>query len=94
MVQGKGVEHYLADATLYLEFFGIVAVGWQWLLQGVAAQRALRKECTAADKNFYTGKMFALRYFFNYEMPKTAALARRLTDGDGLTVEMKSAFFG
>jgi len=89
----KGVEHYLADATLYLEFFGIVAVAWQWLLQGSAAQKALKNECTAMDWNFYTGKMFTLRYFFRYELTKTAALAQRLKEADGLTVEMKSEFF-
>lgn len=27
-----GPEKYLADATLYLEMFGIVAIAWQWLL--------------------------------------------------------------
>jgi hypothetical protein len=34
--QNQGAEHFLADATLYLEFFGIVTVAWQWLLQGIA----------------------------------------------------------
>jgi hypothetical protein len=27
--------------TLYLEFFGLIAVGWQWLLQALVAQKAL-----------------------------------------------------
>ncbi len=37
------MEEFLADATLYLEFFGIIAMAWQWLIQGMAAQKALRR---------------------------------------------------
>ena len=33
----KGPDAFLADATLFLEMFGIVAVAWQWLLQAIAA---------------------------------------------------------
>lgn len=89
----KDVECYLADATLYLEFFGITAMGWQWLLQGVAVQKAMEKGHTPVDDHFYRGKMFALRYFYRYEIPKTAALARSLMDPDILTVDMKSELF-
>ncbi len=34
IAQQEGPEAFLADATLYLEFFGHVAIAWQWLLQG------------------------------------------------------------
>jgi hypothetical protein len=37
--------------------------------------------------------MFALRYFFAYEIPKTLGLAKRLLDDDRLTVEMQTDFF-
>jgi butyryl-CoA dehydrogenase len=29
--KSAGTERYLADATLYLELFGIITIGWQWL---------------------------------------------------------------
>jgi alkylation response protein AidB-like acyl-CoA dehydrogenase len=89
----KGAEYYLADATLFLEFFGITAIGWQWLLQGIAVQKAMKKGYPPADDHFYRGKMFALRYFFRYEIPKTQALAQSLMDPDILTVDMKSELF-
>jgi butyryl-CoA dehydrogenase len=89
----QGPEHFLADATLYLEFFGIIAIAWQWLLQGISIQTALNNECSKTDFNFYQGKMFTLRYFFGYELPKTEGLAKRLMAGDGLTVEMENEFF-
>ena len=59
------IERYLADATLYLEFFGIIAVAWQWLVQGVAAEKALQKNATDASKLFYRGKIETLRYSFS-----------------------------
>jgi butyryl-CoA dehydrogenase len=88
-----GPETYLADATLYLEFFGTITIAWQWLLQGLAAQKALNNGAKKKDLNFYEGKMFTLRYFFGYELPKTLGLAKRLMDDDRLTVEMQTEHF-
>ena len=93
IAQQQGPEAFLADATLYLEFFSIVTIAWQWLLQGVAVQKSLNNGAKKRDQNFYQGKMFTLRYFFAYELPKTLGLARRLLDEDRLTVEMQTAFF-
>ncbi len=93
LAQSKGPEVFLADATLYLEFFGIVSIAWQWLLQAVHVQKALGQKPTGADADFYQGKMYAFRYFFRYELPKIEGLAKRLTDGDAFTVEMKDTLF-
>jgi len=86
-------EAFLADATLYLEFFGIITIAWQWLQQGLAAQNALLSGAAKKDLNFYEGKMFTLKYFFAYELPKTLGLAQRLMDDDRLTVEMQTEHF-
>jgi len=86
-------EKFLADATLYLEYFGIIVIAWQWLLQGVAVQQALSDKPKKKDMDFYTGKMFTLRYFYAYELPKTMALQARLTSEDFITVEMQAAYF-
>ncbi|RPJ14020.1 MAG: acyl-CoA dehydrogenase [Desulfobacteraceae bacterium] len=89
----KGAEFFLADATLYLELFGIVAIAWQWLLQGIAVRKALQNASNKKDIAFYQGKFIALRYFFGYELPKTLGLAERLLNGDGLTVVMTAELF-
>ena len=89
----KGPEVFLADATLFLEFFGVVAVAWQWVVQAIAAQQALSGKLSAADRNFYKGKLFACRYFLGYELPKTEGLAVRLMEKDPVTMEMETAFF-
>jgi alkylation response protein AidB-like acyl-CoA dehydrogenase len=89
----RGPEIFLADACLYLEMFGIVAVAWQWLLQAMAAGKALETRQSSRNKNFYRGKQFAFQYFYRYELPKIKGLSARLTDGDALTVEMPAACF-
>lgn len=82
-------EAFLADATLYLELFGTVAVAWQWLRQGIAALRGLSSGPSEAEGRFYQGKLYTLRYFFGYELPKTEGLARRLSDPDRVTLELR-----
>jgi butyryl-CoA dehydrogenase len=86
-------ERFLADATLYLEFFGIICVAWQWLVQAMAVMKALRNCSDGGESNFYRGKFFAFRYFFEYELPKIQGLAKRLMKSDGLTVEIKPEHF-
>jgi hypothetical protein len=85
---------FLADATLYLDLFGIVAVAWQWLLQAVTAAKAMAADPASADADFYRGKIHTCRYFFAYELPKISGLAVCLkASGDGLTVAMKPEWF-
>jgi alkylation response protein AidB-like acyl-CoA dehydrogenase len=86
-------ERFLADATLYLEFFGIICVAWQWLVQASAVVKALRNLPDGVESDFYTGKFFAFRYFFEYELPKIQGLAQRLMNSDGLTVEIRPEYF-
>ncbi len=93
-VAAKGnPELFLADATLYLELFGIVAIAWQWLKQGISGVKGLDAAASEKEKNFYQGKLYALRFFFAYELLKMEGLSKRLMNGDGLTVEMQERFF-
>ena len=73
------------------------AVNWKHNIENTnmksAVQKALDGSTTKKDDNFYQGKMFTLRYFFAYELPKTQGLVKRLLDDDRLTVEMQTNFF-
>ena len=89
----KGSEIFLADATLYLEYFGIITIAWQWLLQGIAICKAMEKNPKKGDLNFYKGKLLTFKFFYAYELPKIMGLEKRLMDDDPVTVEMKSEFF-
>ncbi|MEK7862546.1 MAG: acyl-CoA dehydrogenase, partial [Chloroflexota bacterium] len=75
-------ERALANATLYLDSLGHVVVAWRWLVQALAATRAL-PAAGAADRDFYAGKLAACRFFFRYELPRITpvlALLRTLDD--------------
>jgi butyryl-CoA dehydrogenase len=85
-------EVFLADATLYLEYFGTVIIAWQWLRQATVASIALQNELPAEEYDFYQGKVYTCRYFFEYELPKTSGLAYRLTSEDRLTLEIEESF--
>ncbi|MDX5476993.1 MAG: acyl-CoA dehydrogenase, partial [Cyclobacteriaceae bacterium] len=81
----------LADATLYLEYIGILTIAWQWLKQGMTAQEQLEKG--SSEQEFYQGKIMCLRYFFEYELVKMDALGKRLLSTDMPTLEMQEDWF-
>ena len=56
----SNTEAFLADANLFMEFCGLMVIGWQWLKQGVSACRLLGKN--AGDVLFYESKIRTLRY--------------------------------
>ncbi len=85
-------EVFLSDATLYLEFFGIVTVAWLWLKQGEVAQKAIDAGAEGDDYLFYQGKVYTMKYYFEYELPKIQALRDRLVSEERLTLDIDSAF--
>jgi alkylation response protein AidB-like acyl-CoA dehydrogenase len=89
----KDLEIFLSDATLYLELFGIMTIAWQWLVQAIKAEEALLVGATGDDADFYQGKIFTLRYFYEYELVKIDSLMKRLLSEDNVTVEMQAGWF-
>ena len=80
-------EIFLSDANLYMELFGLINIGWQWLKQGVKAQQKLNEnDSSENDKKFYQSKLHTMKFFFHYELRKTKALRARLMDTEVLTV--------
>ncbi len=88
---GIKTEEFLADASLYLEYNGILTIAWQWLKQAIIAQEQLDKG--NPEKSFYQGKIMCLRYFFEYELVKMDALGKRLVSPDMPTLEMHEEWF-
>lgn len=87
----KGVEYMLSDATLYLEYFGIVTIAWIWLKQGIVAEKQLAtQEVSENDTIFYKSKKAALQYFFDYELPKTKALYSQLINPNKITLNISN----
>ncbi|MCU0324685.1 MAG: acyl-CoA dehydrogenase [Spirosomaceae bacterium] len=85
-------ESFLADATLFLEMFGIITIAWQWMRQAVAAHKALAT-AEGEDLNFYKGKITTARYFYEYELVKVDSLAKRLLSNEMVTIDMQTEWF-
>jgi alkylation response protein AidB-like acyl-CoA dehydrogenase len=83
---GSGdVEAALANSVIYLEAFGHIVIAWMWLEQVMAAN--------GRSGDFYDGKRQAARYFFRYELPKTAPQLDLLESLDRTTLEMRDHWF-
>lgn len=82
------VEHYMADANLFMEYCGLLTVAWQWLKQGIIAEQALRKnEMPEKQKDFYISKLETMKFYYKYELPKTTALAISLMHPEKITLK-------
>jgi alkylation response protein AidB-like acyl-CoA dehydrogenase len=93
MATTEKAEVFLADATLYLEYFGHVTIGWQWLKQAIAAHTGLHQAEGAKEKAFYESKILTAQYFMEYELPKTKGLHQRLQSSERVTMNIASQHF-
>jgi butyryl-CoA dehydrogenase len=91
--QSGDFERYLADATIFMDLFGTIVIGWQWLKIGVAAQYALDGETKPYSNEFYESKIHCLKFFYKYEMSRCKGLAKTMMDELELTVDMNLDYF-
>lgn len=77
-------EAALANATVYLEAAGHIVIAWTWLEQFLTAE--------GKEGDFYEGKRQATRYFFRFELPKTAPQLDLLATLDATTRETDPAW--
>ncbi len=84
-------ERALANASVYLEAMGHVMVAWMWLRQALAATRALGA-ASAADADFYRGKLAACRYFFRWELPRIGPQLALLDSLDSTSLDTQPAW--
>jgi len=86
-------ERFLSDATVFMEFFGNIVVGWLWLEMATKAQGALNSGATQYTSDFYNAKKHAMKFYFKYELTKTTALAEVLMNKEVLTVASDTKMF-
>lgn len=90
----KGPEAYLADASLFLEMFGVIVIAWQWLTMADAACLAMDQKGTRKKEIlFYEGKRHVAQYFFAYELPKIQGLAHTLGASAQMTLTVPADCF-
>ena len=80
-------EKALANATLYLDAFGQVVVGWLWVRQALKALVGLGGPGEQTE-DFYQGKLRACDYFCRYELPGVVATAELLQSVDSTALDM------
>lgn len=78
-------ERTLANASVYLEAVGHLAMAWIWLEQALAIG--------AAPGDFADGKRQATRYFFRWELPRVQVGFDLLDSLDDTTLTMRDAWF-
>jgi butyryl-CoA dehydrogenase len=78
---------YLADATLFMEYFSTMVVAWQWLKMGVKAQQMLDAADATYSEDFLNSKIHTMRFFFHYELPATAGLKEIIMNPEMLTLQ-------
>lgn len=80
------VDRYLADATVFMEMAGYIVIGWQWLKQAlVAVEKLAVKDFHSNSESFCQSKVHTMEFYFQYELPHTAACAKTILASRQLT---------
>ena len=75
----------LANASVYLEAFGHIAIAWIWLEQAIAAH--------GKASDFHDGKRQAARYFFHWELPRSMPSSTCWPASTARTLDMQDEWF-
>jgi butyryl-CoA dehydrogenase len=81
----------LSNAMAYMQAFGHTVIAWIWLDVTRAALRQLASG--QGDADFLRGKLQAMRYFYAYELPQTAAWLTVVSSCDPVCREMRDEWF-
>lgn len=79
-------ERFLADASLFMEYFSTIVIAWQWLKIGTEAKQSLITGNKPYGDEFYESKILTLKFFFRYELPKTMGLKETILTSEALTI--------
>jgi len=86
-------EEALANATPYMQAFGHVVVAWLWL--DVALTSLCRLDAGKGDQEpaFQHGKLQAMHYFFDFELPKIDPWLAVAASRNSVCREMREEWF-
>ena len=86
-------ERYLADATVFMDFFGTIVMGWQWLKMAAIAKLTMKNGDGNQSPEFYRSKVQTMKFFFTYELIKTKGLAKTIMNDEELTINATDEMF-
>ncbi|WP_202311445.1 acyl-CoA dehydrogenase [Mesorhizobium sp. L-8-10] len=85
----------LANATIYLDAFGHIIIGWMWLRQAIVATKALAAGgLCPVERAFYEGKLLTCRYFNRHELPLARGRLALSGSLDRTCLDAPGAMFG
>ena len=86
-------ERFLADATVFMDFFGTIVIGWQWLKTATSAKELLKDKSGSQLDEFYESKIHTMKFFYTYEMTRTRGLAKTIMNTEELTISVSNEMF-
>ena len=82
-----------SNSVSYLTMFGHITIAWLWLQQGSIATSALEKSPHIDEQKFYQGKLQAMKYFFNSELPLTYHWGSLVKNIDSTSFDTQADWF-
>ncbi|MDY8136351.1 acyl-CoA dehydrogenase [Aquimarina sp. 2201CG5-10] len=86
-------ERFLSDATPFMEFLSNIIIAWIWLDIATNAKNSIVTGDKKYTEEFYESKIHAMKFYYKYELPKTAGLSETLMDEEVLTVAGEKEIF-
>lgn len=86
------VNRFLANASIYLDTFGHLVIGWIWLKQATIAASNI-DSAEAEEHDFYRGKLQACQYFYRYELARLPERLALLSAADETCLDMADGWF-
>ncbi|WP_273445459.1 acyl-CoA dehydrogenase [Neolewinella agarilytica] len=87
LAQSEDPKVFLADATIFLDYFSLHVLGWLWLRQAVAAAKAAPTADGQDEANFYQSKIHTANFFFQYIFTRTSGQKRTLLGTERVTLK-------
>ncbi len=91
--QSQNPDLVFSNSVSYLNMFGHITIAWLWLKQGAIASNALALEPHIEEQKFYKGKIQAMKYFFNSELPLTYHWGELVKNIDSTSFDTQADWF-
>ncbi len=86
-------ERYISDATLFMEFFSKIVLGWLWLDMATHSKKALVTGDKTYSEAFHESKIHTMKFYYKYELARTTSIADILMDETVLTIPTEKEIF-
>ncbi|MBA4070585.1 MAG: acyl-CoA dehydrogenase [Gemmatimonas sp.] len=83
----------LANANVYMDVSNRVVIAWVWLRMGLTADGRRRTAVNEEERDFFEGKLAAMRYWFAFELPRIGPDIALLSRLEATTLEANPAWF-